>query len=98
MNATSNHGAVRAGTEPATAKSARSLRMRLSLIFGTVFFVLCGLLAWGAAETQEGDTQTSIIALSTACFLAFCYAMGDALRLALAGRHQGQQGQVRPST
>lgn len=94
MNATSTQSPARSGTEPVTAKSARGLRLRLSLIFGVVFFVLCGLLAWGAAETQEGDTQTSVIALSTACFLGFCFAMGDALRLVMAGRHQGQ---VRPS-
>ncbi|MCL2730048.1 MAG: hypothetical protein FWE15_08505 [Actinomycetia bacterium] len=90
MNALSHHGAARSGTEPTTARSATGLRLRLSLIWAPIFLVLCGLLAWGAAETQTGDTQTVVIALSTACFLAFCFALGDALRLIMGRRHEGR--------
>jgi len=80
--------AARSGTEPITAKSARSLRLRLSIIYAPVFFVLSGLLAWGAAETEAGDTQTVIIALSTACFIFFFVAMVDAVRLSLQYRRE----------
>lgn len=79
----SNRRSARSGTEPITATSARSLRLRLSIVYAPVFLVLSGLLAWGAAETEPSDTQTVIIALSATCFVAFFVAMADALRLGL---------------
>ncbi|MBY8879689.1 hypothetical protein [Actinacidiphila acidipaludis] len=79
---------ARSGAEPVTAKSARSLRLRLSVIYAPVFLVLCGLLAWGAAETEYSDTQTVIIAMSTACFVLFFIAMVDAVRLSLQYRRE----------
>jgi hypothetical protein len=91
VNALSHHGAVRAGHQPSTTRSARGLRLRLAVIWATVFFVLSGLLAWGAAETEAGDTQLVIIALSTACFLGFCAALADAARMVLGRRHERQR-------
>jgi hypothetical protein len=96
MNALSHHGTARTGAGPglATARSARALRLRLSGALAPVFLVLSGLLAWGAAETEPGDTQTVVAVLSSVCFFAFCAALIDAVRVALGMRRERRSSAV----
>lgn len=86
MNSPSTHahGAVRVGTGrgPAGAGSARARRLRWPVGWAATFFVLTGLLAWGAAETDTGDTQNVIAVLSTACFVLFCMTLVHVVRVA----------------
>jgi ABC-type transport system involved in cytochrome bd biosynthesis fused ATPase/permease subunit len=87
MSTSSTHGAARAAvTGQQSARSVRDLRLRLTVICVPVLFVLSGLLAWGAAETETGDTQNVVAVLSTVCFVAFCAALVEAVRLALRYR------------
>lgn len=92
MNAPSTHGAVRPGTEPVTTQPRprpyRTPRLRWPVTWATVFFVLTGLLAWGAASTDTGDTQNVIAVLSTACFVFFCAALVHVVRAARGRRHR----------
>lgn len=103
MNGSSQYGTSQdattepTGTEPATARSARKLRLRLSLIYAPVLFVIAGLLAWGAAETEPGDTQNVIAVMAAAAFALFCVALGDAMRLLMIRRHEGRPP-TRPSS
>ncbi|WP_202234736.1 hypothetical protein [Actinacidiphila reveromycinica] len=82
MNSMSTHGAVRVGKEPVGVDPARGRRMRWPATWAVVFLVLSGLLAWGAAETDTGDTQNVIAVLSTACFVFFCAALVHVVRAA----------------
>jgi len=90
MNSRSTHGAVLPGREPVSARPARTLRLRWSVVWASVFFVLAGLLAWGAAETDTGDTQNVIAVMSTVCFVFFFMALAHVVRVARRRRHQGR--------
>lgn len=93
MNALSHHQAVRPASPMVRARAARTRRLRHAAVWAGVFFVLTGLLAWGAAETDTGDTQNVIAVMATACFVFFCMALVEAVRLALRARREANAPQ-----
>lgn len=63
----------RPGGEPATARSALSLRLILSGIALPVFVIACGLFAVGAASSTEHRTLWIVLAVICAATALFAW-------------------------
>ncbi|SDO90213.1 hypothetical protein [Actinacidiphila guanduensis] len=69
------------------ATPSHALGLRFSAMLAAVFFVLSGLLAWGAAETDLDDIRNVVAVMSSVCFVAFLAALIHAARMAARLRH-----------
>lgn len=79
----------RSGTEPVRAKSARDLRLLLSLVFAPVFLIAAGLLSWWAADSGP-DGKASLGLLAGVCTVLFFVAAADAAILLRRARHPAE--------
>lgn len=77
----------RSGTEPVRARSARNLRLVLSLVYAPVFLIAAGLLAWWAADSGP-DGRAVLALIAGVCALLFVIAAADAAVLLLRARHR----------
>jgi hypothetical protein len=84
MGSADAHGAVRVGNGVGSGVGGRGAagggKLKWPAGWAATWAVLSGLLAWGAAETDTGDTQNVIAVMSFVCFVFFCMALVHVVR------------------